>query len=213
MESVVYNLQDYLEYKERIDRMVDAPKDEVIFNGSLIHAVMIQCGLVRLATRNGVHEVKVFCGNMSAFRSGTEAKIAAGLEESKRLDSANCNSPEWENLHPYADLQEALVDYLQAHPQNKIRIIVEKDIENIKQDQRFMSVFAPFLQNGKMVVCRAKGNLGYSHFMLVGNAYRMEESDNEKTAMCNFGDTVMTPVLQQSFDILAAQAEPVDLVA
>ncbi len=211
MNNVIYKLDEYLNYQKLIKDMVSSPRNEVIFNSSLPHAVMIQCGIVELAEKTGARNINVFCGKMSAFLSKTETKINEAFDSTKKEYDCE-NDQKWMNLHPYQDLLDSLISYFRNNQENTACFIIEED-SDLKNDAKLLTLLRPYIRNGQLRLFKAGDSFGYSHFMVAGNSYRLEESDEDKTAMCNFMDKDMSETLNMSFSLLSILATPMKVSA
>ena len=198
--TIKYNLEDYLGYKEQLNESMEHAdkKNRVFYNDSYVHAAMVAEAIIRIATRDRL-PVKMYCGEFSIFRDKYSRKINELKTKIEPHDDPDMHE-RWHTFNPYTDLIGALTAYLNLEEAD-FHLIVEKNIEGITEENVW-SVLKESFENNKLKIEYLTEKSGLSHFIVAGNSYRKESSDKEKTAICCFEDAETANILKANFKAL-----------
>lgn len=204
LNAMAYDLQSFLSYKQRLETCDTENSTEVIYNDSIVHAAMVYNQLFQRATRSENKTVNMFCGSLSILRDSTEKKIA---EERERIRPKEGTSDwaEWENFQPFYDVKNAVKDFFEKG--GKLNVVLENRGKSIEWEQMY-PLLKDAYDKGKLYIGGLPIEIGLDHFTIVDNAYRCENSDERKTAICCFNDKQVTDVLMKSFELLKRMAVP-----
>lgn len=206
-ENKDYSLQDYLDYRQMLEDYVATHSDVVFLNDSRVHAVMVLTMMLnnqKDAEKEQDRILKMFCGKFSLFRDTTKRHLS--ILESDYRDELKNKNLSWSDFDPYSKLQEALVKFFDN--KGRLELIVTSDMSLIKEEESWPD-FHQAINNGRMMVWQYDNVFSLDHFTIAGNAYRVENSDEEKTAICCFNDTDTVQELVESFESIKENATPV----
>lgn len=197
--------KELLEYRQRVENAMRGTTPVYFFNDNILKAMMIQRAILGGGEVNHMPGcVRMYCAQGSLFLlSGkvmaTNAKIA--------LDSSGLSDNEvqdWIKWDLWEELQEALKEFLSKGKQ--LELIVE-NINLIRQDSKLWQILC---ENRKNVsVYTLSVDLGLDHFTASMESYRIENSDEKKTATCAFHDTENARAFFDSFNVLKRYSQPV----
>lgn len=203
-----YNLKSYLDYQRRLKECAEDNRKDIIYNDSIVHAAMIYNHMFQKAQKDGVQVVNMFCGKLSILRNSTNQKL---IIEQKRVRPAD-NTPEfdlWKDFHPFQDLVNTVENFF--NDGGKLNVVLEnQDVKDFTEEQTF-PILKKAYEAGALYVRLLPFEVGLDHFTIMNNSYRCENSDENKTALCCFNDSVMTNVLLKSFQLLTTMASPFDI--
>lgn len=190
--------KDLLDYKEQVEKAIKGSAAVYFYNDSILKAMMIQRGIFgggeeALMPRS----VRMYCGRGSLFLISGKSKAYNAKVE---LDSGGLTPDEikaWGSLDVWQDLRDALVAFLSKGKQ--LELIVD-NIEEIRQDSDLWSILSSYYRNVSIYHMPVK--IGLDHFTTSLDSYRIENSDEEKTATCAFHDVENARVFFDSFNVL-----------
>lgn len=206
-----YTLNNYLEYQNQLKKIIKGEHDaQLIFNDSFVHAEMIISSILKKSSDTTVDEINMYCGNFSLFRDIAKNEI----EKIKKRIKPNINdehmTAEWERFNPYDDLIKEFNSFMEKG--NRIYVIVEKDISNIKSEFVWEKGIGKYVKNGQLVFKKLGVPVGLNHFFVAGNSYRLENDDSQKTAICCFNDEETCKKLKKYFQTLSILSLPYNLI-
>lgn len=194
-----------LTYKSDLERAVNERSSEIFFNDSILHAMLIMKALLQKAQNEDSKLLSVYCGNFSLFRDKTKIKV----DNEKMNCSANnleANElEEWQNWDLYTDLQNKLRDFLNNG--GHLDLIVQYQADDLP-DNKVWRILSDGIQKEKVRIFQLKINVGLDHFATTQEAYRLENSDETKTATCCFCDEKNARILNDNFKELIKLSEP-----
>lgn len=202
--KVEYSLEKYLNYEKQLKEHMLNNSKQIVFNDSLVHAAMVVSSILEHAKTNNNNLVNMYCGEFSLFRDSAKKKLDNLWESVKPDDVDSHLYREWEEFDPYKKLMLSLSEYLQE--ERRVNVIVENDISGIVKEDSWL-ILNRFVENGKIVFKKMGIPLGLNHFMVVGNCYRRENNDKEKTALCCFNDERTSVDLRNKFQLLSFLSE------
>ena len=199
-EKEEYSLEEYLDYERKLGDYMASNSKQIVFNDSFVHAIMIVSSIFAYAQRNKNTQVCMYCGNFSLFRDAARKKLD-GIKESLRPDTIeDTKFGLWEQFNPYEKLITSLKDYLNGG--GTLNVIVENDISDIVEEDVWLTL-GKYVQGNKLLFKRIGVPLGLNHFIVVGNCYRRENNDVEKTALGCFNDEKTSVALKKNFQVLS----------
>lgn len=195
-----YSLEEYLDYEVKLEEYMTSNSEQIVFNDSFVHAVMIVTSILNYAKKNNHNQVCMYCGKFSLFRDDARKKLEC-LRETLKPDDPNAPAySKWEQFNPYKKLMESLKAYLNEG--GLLSVIVENDISEIVGEDSWVTLHK--YVEGKRILFRKVGvPLGLNHFMVAGKCYRRENNDLEKTALCCFNDEETSISLKKNFQVLS----------
>lgn len=200
--------KSYLEYREKLQQCISNDSEEIIFNDSLVHAVMVMTAMLKQADEKKT-VMKMFCGKFSLFRDKTEEKLKTVLNEAEPQEDLNLKN-QWKNYYQllFNDLLKALETFFNNG--GKLYLVVEKVISGLSNEKVWNIIRGP-LSSGQMTVAYYNNALGMDHFTVAGNAYRRENSDSEKTALCCFNSANTSSTMNTTFKMISVDAQPIKI--
>lgn len=203
-----YDLDSYLKYEERLRRCVDEHLSDIIYNDSIVHAAMIYSQMFRKAKNEG-NAVNMYCGELSVFRDSTRVKILDELQNARKNDG-KATEEMWQAFHPYENMVNSITDFLKDG--GKLNIVMEnRGSRPLAGEQRY-PLLKDAYDKGQLYIRALPFSVGLDHFTISGDAYRAENSDIKKSALCSFSDQKTTEIYQKSFDLLMAMSVHYDLI-
>lgn len=183
--------------------------DAIYFNDSIIHATIITTEIFKKALSETDKAVNMYCGKFSLFREETRNKISnlklacdtTGLAEAHR-------EGEWANFDPYTLLQTEITDFLNDNNRGRLNLIIERDFDSLKKCAVW-KILKRGIENNRVRMFILHDNMGLGHFAVTEEAYRIENSDGEKTASGCFRDKINADILNDNFEFLMRISEPV----
>lgn len=203
-----YDLDSYLKYEERLRRCVDDHLPDIIYNDSIVHAAMIYSQMFRKAKNEG-NAVNMYCGELSVFRDSTRVKISDELLISRNNDG-KATDEMWQAFHPYENMVNSITDFLKEG--GKLNIVMEKRGSRPLASEKCYPLLKEAYDKGQLYIRVLPFSVGLDHFSIAGDAYRAENSDIKKSALCSFCDQKATEIYQKSFDLLMAMSAHYDLM-
>ena len=137
----------------------------------------------------------MFCGKFSLFRDTTKRHLSKLEDEYK--DKLELMQMLWEDFDPYTKLQESLLGFF--NKKGLLELIVTSDLSSIEEEESWPDL-KKAITDGRMKVWQYDNAFSLDHFSVAGSAYRIENSDAEKTAICCFNDLPTANELIESFD-------------
>ena len=202
-----YTLQDYLEYRKMLEEYVSERSDIVFLNDSRVHAVMVLTAMLtqlKTAEKREDRLLKMFCGEFSLFRDTTKRHLS--VLEKEYESEFKAENMSWADFDPYGKLQQALESFFKN--QGRLELIVTSNPLPMK-DEDSWEFFSNAIQTGRMQVWQYSNDFCLDHFSVAGSAYRIENSDEEKTAICCFNDAPTARKLAESFDSIKGNSRRV----
>lgn len=194
-----------LTYKSDLERAVNKRSPEIFFNDSILHAMLIMKALLQKAQNEGSKLLNVYCGNFSLFRDKTRIKVDNEKMNCSIEDLGNGELDQWRELNLYADLQKQLNDFLDND--GRLDLIVQYQADDLPNNEVWR-ILSGGIQTKKVRIFQLKINVGLDHFATTQEAYRLENSDEAKTATCCFCDEKNAKILNENFKELVKLSEP-----
>lgn len=193
-----YTLEELLKYKEMLKKCSEQHLNTVFLNDSRVHAVMVMSALLdTVKNKDNNKTMKMFCGKFSHFMDKTGERVA------KYVDGLNASSEDKSKFSPFEDLMTSLGEFF--NNDGRLELIVTSDLHDISGN-RVHALIGKAIMEKKMQVWQLDSNLALDHFAVIGSAFRMENSDEEKTAICCFNDQETAGLLNDVFDDLKTLA-------
>lgn len=193
-------IEEVRSYSEKIDEAFGSDSSELLYNESLIHAMILDRAIIEYAFRKGIKSLKMFCDKMTVFR------------DCARTASQNAVASFREELgfDPYEELLSAVKRFLDKGGEFDV-VVENNDINSITAEDCW-GTFKKAYSEDKFHIYQIKSSFGLDHFFTNGVGYRREISNEDKTACgcCNRVDTA--GLLVTSFDILKDLGEEVQLI-
>ena len=196
--------KEILKYIESFENEAENGYESTIhLNDSILHACVILKELFRKALKEPERTVNMFCGSFSLFRDET-SKI---IEDEKRncstdgLDDAQKDA--WAKLDLFKNLQDELREFISNN--GKLNLIIQKAVDTLRNNTVWTSLDHAIL-DGRVKIYYLEDSIGLDHFAVTYEAYRIENSDKNKTAICCFSDRKTGLVLNNSFSFLRQSA-------
>ena len=194
-----------LEYKSDLEKAVDNRSTEIFFNDSILHAMLIMKALLQKAQNENSKLLNVYCGNFSLFRDKTKIKVDNEKTNCSIDNLDEGELAEWRGLNLYADLQKQLNDFLDND--GRLDLIVQYQADDLP-DNEVWRILSNGIQKKKVRIFQLRINVGLDHFATTQEAYRLENSDETKTATCCFCDEKNAKILNENFKELIKLSEP-----
>lgn len=198
MNTSKYSFQDFLKYQKMLEECAKNNSTEVIFNDSIVHAVLIFASMLEKAVEDGVSQLNLYCGKASLFRDSTQSKVENEWAAMKPTDSSLVEL--WSSFKPYERFKKAF----EAFDSNDgtLNIVIDnQEVDDFTNDS-FLHTLKKMQRENRLSIKQMPFSLGMNHFAYIGNSYRCENSDEEKTALCCFNDNEQVGVYQESFRLL-----------
>lgn len=202
-EKRQYSLDELLDYQKKLENSSKENSTEIIYNDSSAHALYVYIELLNKAIRDDIKQIKLFCGRFSMFRDYYES-IVESLKKSYEENSDN--SEKLKRFNPYEELINVLKEYLDDKRGGYLKLIVAHDIKDITKEKCWDELKG-FFYTKKIEASRLRYNLALNHYMVVGDAYRRENSEDERTALCCFNDPKTSDLLSKNFDLLLSVSD------
>lgn len=194
------NAADILNYTQTF-KDGDEYNSNIYYNDSILHATIILRELLIKAAQENSKTLNMYCGKFSLFRDNTAEKIKnLKLEECTTKSLTPDQEKEWATFDPFEDLQKELVDFLNTQD-GTLNLIIERDFETLSKNKVWPILKAGMEQN-KVRIYKLKEKFGLGHFAVTEEAYRIEDSDDNKTATGCFKDTLNATILNENFGYL-----------
>lgn len=207
-----YSLEDYLEYEQVLLTNSTGDKDILIFNDSIVHAELVASYIFKhsMSDDKGKKNTKVnmYCGKFSLFRDSAKEKIEKIRQEVKPKDGKDGRMEKWESFKPYDALMNSLEAYM--NDGGHLNVIVETPISEITTEQSW-NILRKYVQNRQLHFMKLSAQIGLPHFIEAGNSYRIENNDEQKTAICCFNDKETCEMLNSNFDLLSVMSNDCEL--
>ena len=165
----------------------------VYYNSDILHATIIMTALLNKAREKGEF-IKIFCGKLSLFSRSAEGKVNQLKEEVEKNYESTEEKEQWEGFNPSKELRDAFIAYVEKFS-DKIKIIVENWTDEITK----LPIW-DILKENKVELRVLTSNIGLDHFTVTKDAYRIENSDEIKSASGNFMDPANAIMLEGIFD-------------
>ena len=203
-EKRQYSLDELLDYQKKLENSSKENSTEIIYNDSSAHALYVYIELLNKAIRDDIKQIKLFCGRFSMFRDYYE-RIVESLK--RTYEEQSYSSEKLEAFDPYNDLISVLKSYLD-HKDRKLDVIVVHDINDITKENCWNHLKEFFVKK-QIIVSKLRYDLSLNHYMVVGDAYRRENSEDKRTALCCFNNPNTSRLLSKNFDLLLALSDKV----
>lgn len=195
--------KDLLQYDIDLDDAITNCSDDVFYNDSILHALIIMKHLFRKAQNlnEGQRTMNIFCGNFSLFRDKTREKIEKEKKEYSLEGLCEKERKKWDNWDLFGELQKALSDFLETD-KAKLNLIMMRDIDTLCENSVW-NTLKTAIERKKMSIFLLDHEkdlgLGEFHFAVISDAYRIETSDEHKKATCCFCDKDGSNILNSNF--------------
>lgn len=199
------NAKDLLNYKKELAQAIKDGDDTIFFNDSILHTMLIVKELLNKASKEDGRLLQMYCGNFSLFRDKTERKVLDEKYKWSTTDLSKEESENWASLDFYADLQQALTDFLSV--EGKLKLILQYQTNTLPEN-RVWRVLENGIRQNNVSIYQLKINVGLDHFAVTREAYRVENSNEIKTATCCFKDSPNANILNENFNELIKFSEP-----
>ncbi|MDE6810131.1 MAG: hypothetical protein K2J42_08635 [Muribaculaceae bacterium] len=172
----------------------------IYYNDSILHATIILRELLIKAAQENSKTLNMYCGKFSLFRDETQRKV-----ENVKLD---CDSStllgeqivKWAEFKPFDELQKQLSEFINDK-NGTLNLIIERDFETL-QKNKVWGILKAGMENNRVRIFILTEKLGVGHFAVTEEAYRIEDSDDNKTATGCFVDRENASILNDNFDSL-----------
>lgn len=192
-----FTFRDFLNYKVRLDESIRKEENVFFYNESFIHAAMVMKTLIEKSKRENT-PINMYCGKFSLFRDGAKRKIEKIKEDIKETVVED-ERQEFDTFDPYGDLLKSFYEFMDDG--GKLNLIVAKSLDGI-QDELIWPKLKEYIDCNKCIVKKLNISIDLDHFVVSGNSFRKENSDEEKTAICSFYNQEVAVVLSNTFEIL-----------
>ena len=180
--------------------------DSIYLNDSVLHATIITNEIFEKALSETGKTVNMYCGRFSLFRDENRAEIDNLKLQCDISDLSDEKKKEWAEFNPFSDLQHKLGVFLDDENKGHLNLIMEQDIESLKKCEVW-KVLKRGMENNRVSLFALKESMGLGHFCVTEEAYRLEKSDNNKTASGCFKDKVNADILNDNFEFLKKASE------
>lgn len=190
--------QEILKYREQANNGTLG----VYYNDSILHATVITTGLIRKAIREKT-PLNIFCGELSLFKKSAKPKIDAVKIECSTVGMTENQKNEWDAFNPHQELITAFSD-LANDDEVSLNIILEHgNVDCLKEESIWTNI-----QEHKNTVhlYLLRESMGLDHFTVTKDAYRIENSDKQKSASGSFNDSVNASLLNETFSDLKTRS-------
>ena len=201
--------KDLLCYQEKLANAAQIGSSDIFFNDSILHAMVIMQEIFNKAAREPKNTVCMYCGNFSLFRDRTKSKILGEKMACSTDDLKENEQQQWQEKDFFGDLCNSLSNFL--NNQGSLKLIMEYGIDTLT-DNSVWNILQPSIRSKRTEIYALITNMGLDHFATTTDAYRVENSDELKTATCCFGDRNNANVLNDNFKELLELSQPVELV-
>lgn len=192
-----YTLTELIEYQRKLESSLIADSKEIFYNDSFLHAILVHTALLKKAQNTVDKRVDMFCGSFSIFRDQTAEKVEVYKNSVFPMDDQQQDLvSQWYKFNPYEDLISELETFWESG--GKLHLIVENDITSIKDEMVWKRIL-PYYKQGQFIISNFGHSLGINHFVVTGNSYRRENSDDQKKAFCCFNDPETSRILRDNF--------------
>lgn len=192
-----YTLTELIEYRKKLESSLIADSKEIFYNDSFLHAILVHTALLKKAQKTEDKRVDMFCGSFSIFRDQTAEKVEAYKNSVFPTDDQQQDLvSQWYEFNPYEDLLFELETFWKEG--GKMHLIVENDITSIKDEMVWKRIL-PYYKQRQFIISNFGHSLGINHFVVTGNSYRRENSDDQKKAFCCFNDPETSGILRDNF--------------
>jgi hypothetical protein len=195
METIT--IQELIEYRAKIEQMIKEGSTDVIRNGSVIHAAIVQSEILQNAMEYR-WPVSMYCGAFSLYQDLTKTEMDALAPELQSLP---------ESEHPYHRLLKTLTDFFKSG--GTMNVVLDGPLKGLSKQQVWKTIHVPLI-NGRLRIRALPAPVALDHFTVAGSMYRRERSDETKEAVCCF-QSERAETLRKVFDILSTRSEIVDV--
>lgn len=197
-----YSLDELLDYQKELQMNSESDSPRILYNDSSAHALFVYIELLKKAIKDDIKEVKLFCGRFSMFRDKYKEIIESLI---KSYEEESENSEKLKNFKPYDVLMKTLEEYLNDSGR-KLKLIVAHDIKDIEKENCWDKL-KEFFNKRQIEASKLRYDLPLNHYMVVGDAYRRENSEDERTALCCFNDPTTSRLLSEHFNLLLSLSD------
>lgn len=197
--------KDLLEYKDQVEKAMKGETAVYFYNDSILKAMLIQRAILGGGEEKYMPAcVRMYCGRASLFLlSGKNMAYNAKVSsDSQGLDKDKLEI--WSSWDVWQDLRIALKEFLSKGKQ--LELIVE-NVDDLRNDSDLWRIFSENCRNVNMYHLPIK--IGLDHFTTSLDSYRVENSDEKKTATCAFHDKDNARIFFGSFNVLKRYSRPV----
>lgn len=189
---------ELIEYKKKLDEAIEGNKVALFFNDSILHAMMIMEALFKKASTEGDQKVVyMYCGELSLFRDKTKNKVFNEKNNCSLDDLDKEQQSYWNQIDFYANLQSSFKEFIEKDG-SLLEIIIANDVETLPQNS-IWKIIKSNIDNHKIKIYKLKNDVGLDHFVTTKDSYRVENSDENKTAICGFRDESSANILIDNF--------------
>jgi hypothetical protein len=195
METIT--IKELEDYRAKIEQMIKDGSTDVIKNGSVLHAAIVQSEILENALEYR-WPVSMYCGAFSLYQDQTKAEIDALAPELQSLPDSQ---------HPYRRLIKALSDFFQNG--GCMNVVLDSPLSGLSKQQLWKYIGGP-LENGQLTMKQLRASFGLEHFTVAGSMYRRERCDQTKEAVCCF-QSERAEKLKKVFGLLSSNSTKVDV--
>lgn len=192
-----FTIKELEDYRAKIEQMIKDGSTDVIKNGSVLHAAIVQSEILENALEYR-WPVSMYCGAFSLYQDQTKAEIDALAPELQLLP---------ESQHPYRRLIKAMSDFFQNG--GCMNVVLDSPLSGLSKQQLWKYIGGP-LENGQLTMKQLRASFGLEHFTVAGSMYRRERCDQTKEAVCCF-QSERAEKLKKVFGLLSSNSTKVDV--
>lgn len=197
--------QEILSYIDNFSLEAQNGYDSKIhLNDSILHACVVMKALITKASQEFEKNINMYCGTFSLFRDKTYDKVQRAKDACDLTGLSPKDTERWNNLDLFGDLQNKLREFLANR--GKLNLIVQREIDSLR-DNQIWTALQKWINEGTVKIYAMTENSSLDHFAVTYEAYRIENSDEEKTALCCFKDEKRGLVLNNSFTSLKNRSQ------
>ena len=202
---------DILTYTDQFKNPETGEYNSTIYvNDSILHASIITAELFQKARKELSRTVNMYCGEFSLFRDEAQRRIKNFKMDCDTTDLSEKQELQWQAFDPYSNLQQQITLFLNDDNKGKLNLIIERGLESLKKCSIWKTLKSG-MDNNRVKISVLSNPIGIGHFAVTEEAYRLEDSDDNKTASGCFRDTENANILNDNFDFLQKISEPVCL--
>lgn len=211
-------LSQFIKYRNVLEKARKERVTDTFFNDSAIHEEFVIKELFNNA-KDSLSSNKIiymYCGKMSAFRDDMRSAVEKKKEEYKKkialIDDPDEKKRKEEDLRafdPYKNLMDSVDKFFED--KGKLQVIVDEDIDSIKNEDVWDKHLKEYYKNNQLIIHRLNTSSILEHFVLSDQAYRMEISHEEKTAVCCFNNKDYADVLLTNYNSLYRSSQQVNI--
>ena len=179
---------------------------EILLNDSIVHAAIITANLFEKAITEPMKTVNMYCGEFSLFREKAQYAIDKVLSDCDKAGLSVSEEEAWKNFKPGQELLDNFTEFLKNG--GTLNLIIERGDDTLKSCEIWKTL-RDYIRNGQVHLSVIRESMGLGHFTATADAYRIEKSDNTKTAIGCFNDPENAEVLNENFMFLQKISDPI----